>query len=107
LSGSEKDEPENVLWEAKIEKDKASLINGETIATSPLQQFDDDQNFGYHQFRLDSQPNHWRIEKDGGLLGEIPKPSDGSLGEQTVQLFVTGDGPAHFATLNFRSFKLN
>ena len=107
LSGSEKDEPENVLWEAKIEKDKASLINGETIATSPLQQFDDDQNFGYHQFRLDSQPNHWRIEIDGELLGEIPKPSDGSLGEQTVQLFVTGDGPAHFETLNFRSFKLN
>ncbi len=107
LSASKTEEAEASLWEVEIEEAKATLKNGATILTSSVQQFNDTQNFGYHQFRLDSQPGHWRVEIDGELLGQIPKSASDTNREHIVQIFVTGDGPAHFETVNFRSFKSN
>ena len=65
-----------------------------------------EKNLGYHQFRIECQPDHWRIEINDELLGEIHRP-DTDFGELTVQLFVTGAGPAHFEQIHFRSFKSN
>lgn len=105
LNQTEDDESEKVLWEVEIEREKATLKQGETISETPIQQFDDEQTFGYHQFRLDSQPDHWRVEIDGQLLDAVEKSNEGPLGDQSVQILVTGEGPAHFETLHFRTFK--
>ena len=100
------DESESAIWEVIIAKDKAILKNGEEVSKCPIQQFDEEKNLGYHQFRIECQPDHWRIEINDELLGEIPRP-DTDFGELTVQLFVTGAGPAHFEQIHFRSFKSN
>ena len=71
-----------------------------------LQQFDQAKNFGYHQFRVEAQPEHWRIEIDDQVLGEIPENNDPSATSQrTIQLSVGGSGAAHFEQIRFRAFK--
>lgn len=101
------DRAENIIWDVAIEPDKATLKSETVNSTCPVQQFDDKKNFGYIQFRLESQPDHWRIEIDDKLLGEIPKSNESSGAEFTIQLYADGAGPAHFEPMYFRSFKSN
>lgn len=103
------DENEDRLWEVDIKRDEATLTlkNAAASSTCPIQQFDKEKSFGYHQFRIESQPNHWRIQIDNKLLGDIPKSNSQLESEFTIQLYVAGDKPAHFDELNFRSFKSN
>ena len=76
------------------------------LAGCSLQQFDQAKTFGYHQFRIEAQPDHWRIEIDDQVLAEIPKTKDQSTGQRTIQLSVGGSGAAHFEKIRFRSFKI-
>ena len=94
------------VWKATIKPDKATLKNGTTSSMCPLQQFDQAENYGYHQFRIEAQLDHWRVEIDDQVLSEIPKTNDQSTGEYTIQLSASGSGAAHFEQIRFRSFKV-
>lgn len=107
LSNSDQNQAQKTHWEVNVNPEKATLNHASSSSSCSVQQFDDEKNFGYHQFRIEFQPDHWRIEIDDGLLGQIPKPDNGSTSEYTVQLFVTGTGPAHFEQIRFRPFKSN
>ena len=100
------DESGTAIWKVDINPDKATLKNGTTSSMCSLQQFDQAKNFGYHQFRVEAQPEHWRIEIDDQVLGEIPENNDPSATSQrTIQLSVGGSGAAHFEQIRFRAFK--
>ena len=100
------DESGTAIWKDDINPDKATLKNGTTSSMCSLQQFDQAKNFGYHQFRVEAQPEHWRIEIDDQVLGEIPENNDPSATSQrTIQLSVGGSGAAHFEQIRFRAFK--
>ena len=96
------DDPEP-LFNVAIKPDMATLASGNIIkqCECELQQFDDAQNFGYHQFRIESQPGYWRIEVDRELLGEIDKPADFNGDDSLIQLLVEGNGSAHFEGISF------
>jgi len=93
-------------WNVTIEPDKATLKHGTTSSTCSLQQFDRDENYGYHQFRVEAQLDHWRIEIDDQVLDAIPKTDAPSASQHTIQLSVAGAGAAHFEQIRFRSFKV-
>ena len=95
------DEDAEPLLNVAITPDMATLVAGKITGQCELQQFDDDQNFGYHQFRIESQPGYWRIELDRELLGEIEKPAGFTEGKSLIQLSVKGKGSAHFEGINF------
>ena len=95
------DENAEPLFSVAITPDMATLVAGKIIGKSELQQFNDDQNFGYHQFRIESQPGYWRIEVDRDLLGEIEKPAGFTEDNSLIQLSVKGKGSAHFEGINF------
>ncbi len=101
------DESKNVLFEVEANSTMATLKHDDEEATCKLDQFDDETSFGYHQFRFESQPGHWRIEVDSRLLGEIAKPAGNDFGNHTVQLYATGKGPGHFEQIYFRRLKRN
>ena len=86
------DETGTEIWKVDIKPDKATLKNETTSSICSLQQFDQAKTFGYHQFRIEAQPNHWRIELDDQVLGEIPKTNDQSTRQRTIQLSVGGSG---------------
>ena len=92
------------LFSVAITPDMATLEAGKILGKCELQQFDDDQNFGYHQFRIESQPGYWRIEVDRELLGEIEKPAgftEDTEDNSLIQLSVKGKGSAHFEGISF------
>ena len=92
---------DGALFRVLITPDMATLIAGETTYRCDLQQFDDERSFGFHQFRILSQPGYWRIEVDQESLGEIDKPA-GFVGDNSlIQLSVTGEGSAHFEGISF------
>ena len=102
------DESGTAMWKVDIKRDKAALQKeNEPIVLSEcsLQQFDQVKTFGYHQFRIEAQPDHWRIEIDDQVLGEIPKTND-HASQRLIQLSVSGSGAAHFEQIRFRSFKI-
>ena len=92
------------LFSVAITPDMANLVAGKIIGQCELQQFNDDQNFGYHQFRIESQPGYWRIEVDRELLGEIDKPANFTGDNSLIQLSVKGKGSAHFEGIKFLEF---
>ena len=96
------------MWKVDIKRDKATLKKeNEPIILSEcsLQQFDQVKTFGYHQFRIEAQPEHWRIEIDDQVLGEIPKVNE-HASQRMIQLSVSGSVAAHFEQIRFRSFKI-
>ncbi|MDB2687559.1 serine/threonine protein kinase [Mariniblastus sp.] len=102
LKNSEsQDENAEPLFSVAITPSMATLATGKTIGECELQQFDDDLNFGYHQFRIESQPGYWRIELDRELLGEIEKPAGFTGDDSLIQLSVKGKGGAHFEGISF------
>lgn len=92
------------FFSVRIESDKAVLQSGDLTGQCELQQFDDEENFGYPQFRIESQPGYWRIEVDRELLGEIEKPANFIGAGATIQLSVQGQGAAHFEGISLRKF---
>ena len=103
------DELGTEIWKVDIKPDEATLKKENEpmlLAGCSLQQFDQAKTFGYHQFRIEAQPDHWRIEIDDQVLAEIPKTKDQSTGQRTIQLSVGGSGAAHFEQIRFRSFKI-
>lgn len=105
------DDSNNVYWEVHIQPDHAMLQCGDFKSRCPVQEFDENKSVGYHQFRLESQPDHWRIEIDNEMLGEVPKPPKLKDSAQNrdedfiVQLFVDGTEPAHFEHIQFRRYE--
>ena len=89
------------FFSVAITPDTATLVAGKITGQCELQQFNDDQNFGYHQFRIESQPGYWRIEVDRELLGEIEKPAGFTEDNSLIQLSVKGKGSAHFEGISF------
>ena len=103
------DELGTAIWKVDIKPDKATLKQENKpiiLSECSMQQFDQAKKFGYHQFRIEAQPNHWRIEIDDQVLGEIPKTNDQPVSNRTIQLSVGGSGAAHFDDIRFRSFKI-
>jgi serine/threonine protein kinase len=97
-----------VLLEVNISPTKIVLTSAGSDKTQShaLQQFDE-KSFGYHRCRIESQPEHWRIEVDSTLVGEILKPA-GSNSESepaTIQLAVEGMGNGHFEAIRFQQLK--
>ena len=101
IKGESLDENAEPLFSVTITPDMATLVAGKITGQCELQQFNDDQNFGYHQFRIESQPGYWRIELDRELLGEIEKPAGYTEDNSLIQLSVKGTGSAHFEGINF------
>ncbi|MDA8564085.1 serine/threonine protein kinase [Mariniblastus sp.] len=95
------DEDAEPFFSVAITPDMATLVAGKITGQCELQQFNDDQNFGYHQFRIESQPGYWRVEVDRELLGEIEKPAGFTEDNSLIQLSVSGKGSAHFEGINF------
>ncbi|MDB4766345.1 serine/threonine protein kinase [bacterium] len=95
-NGKSLDEDAAPLFSVAITPEMATLVAGKITGQCELQQFNDDQNFGYHQFRIESQPGYWRIEVDRELLGEIEKPAGFTEDNSLIQLSVKGKGSAHF-----------
>ena len=92
---------EKVMFQVSITTKMATLTAGKITHKCDLTQFDADQSFGFHQFRIESQPGYWRIELDRDLLGEIDKP-EGYVGDDSlIQLSVEGSGSAHFEGISF------
>lgn len=104
------DASEKLIWEVGIQPDQATLKSGQFSSLCPVQEYDQEKSVGYHYFRLESQPEHWRIEIDSELLGEVPKPkrakemTENRSGDFIIQLFVDGAEPAHFETIRFRRY---
>ena len=95
---------EDVLFEVSLTPEMATLTAGESTRECELTQFDDDRSFGFHQFRIQAQPDYWRIEVDRDLLGEIEKPP-GFVGDDSlIQLSIQGDGSAHFEGVSFHEY---
>lgn len=95
---------EDVLFQVSITPEVATLTTGEIKQSGKLSQFDDEQSFGFHQFRIVAQPDHWRIEADSDLLGVVAKP-DGFVGDKSlIRLSIQGPGSAHFEGISFREF---
>jgi serine/threonine protein kinase len=73
------------------------------MGSQSLQQFDDSTH-GFHRCIIESQPDHWRIDVDSKLIGEVDKPT-GQTGSQTIQLVVQGPGWGHFESIQIRELK--
>ena len=102
----------SILFEVEIDSTMATLKNkednaSEENATCMLEQFDDEVSFGYHEFRFESQPRHWRIEVDSNLLGEVVKSEGIDYKKLTIQVFATGKGPGHFEQIYLRQLRMN
>ena len=95
---------EKVLFQVSITPEVATLTAGETSQECKLAQFDGDQSFGFHQFRIESQPGYWRIEVDRDQLGEIDKPDSFVGDDSLIQLSIQGTGSAHFEGIYFHEF---
>ena len=95
---------ENVLFQVSMTPEMATLFAGETTHECELPMFDDDKRFGFHQFRIEAQPDHWRIEVDRELLGEIDKPKNFVGDDSLIQLSIQGPGSAHFEAISLREF---
>ena len=95
---------EKVLFQVSITPEKATLTAGKVTQECKLTMFDDEQSFGFHQFRIEAQPSYWRVEVDRELLGEIDKPK-GFVGDDSlIQLSIQGPGSAHFEGISFHEF---
>ena len=91
-------------FQAIIAMAEASLHSQGTKQLSvPIQSFDE-ATLGYHQFRIESQPEHWRILVDSKLLGTVLKPEMLNSEPFTIQLRVDGTDFAHFEQIRFRRF---
>ena len=101
---TEAENSSEVIFSVVISPEAATLKFGETSQQCELQQFNEEQVFGYHQFRFESQPNYWRIELDHELLGEFEKPEDFDGADPIVRLAVEGDGSAHFEDIQLNEF---
>ena len=103
IDGDSKD-GENVLFKVSINPEMATLTAGGTEHVCKLSKFDEEQSFGFHQFRIEAQPGYWRIEVDRDLLAEIDKPP-GFVGDDSlIQLSIEGSGRAHFEGISFHEF---
>ena len=95
---------DEVLFQVSITREMATLTAGDITHKCKIPQYNDDQNFGFNRFRIEAQPDYWRIEVDGKLLGDIDKP-EGFVGDNSlIQLSITGPGSAHFEGISFREF---
>ena len=104
LDVKSEDENKEELFRVIIKPDMATLLCGETKHECVIQQFDAEESFGPHQFRIESQPGYWRVEVDRELLGEIDKPKDYVGDDATIRLSIEGTGSAHFDGISLQEF---
>ena len=95
---------EIVIFHVAITPEIATLNAGETVQVCQLSKFDEEQSFGFHQFRIEAQPGYWRIEIDRDLLGEVEKPKDFVGTDSLIQLAIQGPGSAHFEGISFHEY---
>ncbi len=96
--------PGNTVFETLISRNQSQLIyDGRETGLLELEKFGED-TFGYHLFQIESQPDHWRVMLNSELLGRVPKAvQNGKVSSQPIiQLFVDGQGAAHFEQLYLR-----
>ena len=104
INEESQDDDEEEFFRVVIKPDMAKLIGGEKLMECEIQQFDTEESFGPHQFRIESQPKYWRVEVDRELLGEIDKP-EGYVGDDAIiQLSIKGKGNAHFDGISLQKF---
>jgi serine/threonine protein kinase len=88
----------------KISTESAVLKAGKNeLARIQLQEFDG-QSFGYHLLRVSAQPDHWRVELDSELVGQVRRPEN-FANPVSIELAVEGKGFGHFEQIRFRKFK--
>ena len=94
------------LFEVNISKTQIELSKSDVpVASHLLAQLEED-TFGYHRCRIESQPGYWRIEVDKQLIGEVAKEKETARFEPpTIQLAVEGKGTAHFGDIRFQVFR--
>jgi serine/threonine protein kinase len=101
------DSTDRVIFAVNVSPIKVVLNPPEldTSQSHPLQQFDE-SSFGYHRCRIESQPDHWRIEIDSTLIGEISKQASSHSQPEsiTIQLAAEG-GNGHFEAIRFQQLK--
>ena len=94
-------------FQVVVDTTHATVFLGETKSGAyKLPTFDED-SFGYHQIRIESQPGYWRVAVGPEFFVNIPKLDDAQAGA-TIELKVTGEDTAHFAhfeALRFVPFK--
>ena len=103
------DSEEAPVFHVVVDKIRATVFSGEReYGTYKLPSFDED-SFGYHQIRIESQPGYWRVAIGPKFFVNIPKPAD-AQSASTIELKVTDeDGTparfAHFEALRFLQFE--
>ena len=95
---------DEVLFGVSITRDMATLTAGDTTHEHKLSKFDDEQSYGFHQFRIEAQPDYWRVEVDRDLLGKVDKPQGFAGDKALIQLSTDGQGSAHFEGIRFHEF---
>ena len=104
LKNENQEENEEDLFSVKLKPDMATLVSGEKKYECKIQQFDSEESYGPHQFRIESQPGYWRIEVDQSKLGFVDKPKDFVGDDAVIQLIIKGRGTAHFDGISFQEF---
>ena len=105
ISDAKDDDEGTEMFRVVIKPDMATLFYGKTSHQVELQQFDSDESYGPHQFRIESQPGYWRVEIDRTMLGDIDKPKDYTGDHSLIQLSIEGQGSAHFDGISFRELE--
>lgn len=71
------------------------------IGSQALRQHDEDSQ-GYHEVRIERQPNYWVAYLDGDLLGHVPTDDTSPA---KVKLVVSGPGKGHFEQIRLNPFR--
>ena len=98
------DATDNEVFRVEITESLSTLQVGQQEQNSLTSETFDKESLGYQNIQIESHPQHWRIAIDSNLLGTIAKKDRSSLGPDTIQLSVSGDGNAHFEQIQFRRF---
>ena len=91
-------------FQVVVDTTHATVYLGETKKGAyKLPTFDED-SFGYHQIRIESQPGYWRIAIGPEFYVNVPK-GDNTQAGATIELIVSGENTAHFEALRFVPFQ--